>query len=90
MSSVQRSISFHGDHSVRDNKVDRHRCADVEDTAMDSLPVENILRPAIFSSRHDAEHVLHAKRDACPMVRLLILGMDTVKSDASTDRGNHR
>jgi hypothetical protein len=54
--------------TVRDNKVDRHRCADVEDAAMDSLPVENILRPAILGPRHNSEHVLQAERNAGPVM----------------------
>ena len=35
MSSVQRSIALHGDHPIRDDKVNRRRGADVEDAAMD-------------------------------------------------------
>jgi hypothetical protein len=31
-----------------------------------SRPMKNILRPAITGPRHNAEHILHAERDARP------------------------
>src|ERR1017187_4389269 len=69
MGSVQRPVALHRDHPIRDNEVDRHRGADVENAAMDPLPVEKVFRPAILTPRHNAEHVLHAERDSGPMVR---------------------
>jgi hypothetical protein len=69
VSSVQRPVAFHRDHPIRDNEVDRRRGADVENAAMDPLPVEKVFRPAILAPRHNAKHVLHAERDSGPMVR---------------------
>ncbi len=68
MGSVQRPVALHRDHPIRDNEVDRRCGADVENAAMDPLPVEKVLRPAILAPRHNAEHVLHAERDSGPMV----------------------
>ena len=49
--------------------MNRRRGADVEDAAMNPFPLRNILRPTVLGPRHNAEHVLHAQRDSCPMVR---------------------
>src|SRR6516165_7500286 len=70
MSSVYGSIALHGNYAIRNHELDRHRCADVENAAMNSLPMENILRPAILVPRHDSEHVLHAERNSSPMMGL--------------------
>jgi hypothetical protein len=70
MSAVKRPIAFHCDHAIRDDEMDRYRSAEIEDAPMDSFPVENILRPTVPGPGHDAEHVLHAEGDPCPMVRL--------------------
>src|ERR1017187_4265717 len=51
-----------------DNEVDRHSGTQIKDALLNALPVENILRPTVSRARHYAKHVLHAERDAGPVV----------------------
>src|SRR6516225_3045583 len=70
MRSMKRPVPFHRDNAISDDKVDWYRCTDIEDAAMNPLPMEEILRPSIPVARNDAKHVLHAKSDASPVVGL--------------------
>src|SRR5664280_2022340 len=68
--AVERSVSFHCHDAVRNNEVDRNGGAQIEDAFLNALPVEDVLRPSISRTRHYAKHVLHAERDAGPVVGL--------------------
>ena len=70
MSSVQRPVSLHGNDTVSDDEVHWCRRTDIENAPMDAVPVQNILGPAVFHARYDAEHVFHAECDAGPVVGL--------------------
>src|SRR5271165_7562934 len=50
--------------------MDGNSGAQIEDALLNALPVENILRPSVSRSRHYAKHVLHAERDARPVMGL--------------------
>src|SRR5271157_5380028 len=67
-SAVEWPVSFHRNNAVRDHKVDRNSCAQIEDALLNAFPVENILRPSVPCARHYAEHVLHTKSDTRPMM----------------------
>src|SRR5271166_5546994 len=68
--AIKRPVSFHRNNAVRDNEVDRNSGAQIEDALLNALPVKNILRPSISRAWHYAEHVLHAERDARPVMSL--------------------
>src|SRR5208337_3698189 len=68
--AVEWPVSFHCHDAVRDNEVDRNGGAQIEDALLNALPVEDVLRPSISRTRHYAKHVLHAERDAGPVVGL--------------------
>src|SRR5664279_3562506 len=68
--AVEWPVSFHRNNAVRDNKVDGKGGAQIEDALLNALPVKNILRPSISRAWHYAEHVLHAERDARPVMSL--------------------
>ena len=68
--SLKRSIAFHCSNTICDHEVNRNRRADVENAFVNSAPVQQILRPALLHARHNAEHILQAEGDPCPMVRL--------------------
>src|ERR1035441_5600868 len=68
--AVEWPVSFQGHDAVRDNEVDRNGGAQIEDAFLNALPVEDVLRPSISRTRHYAKHVLHAERDAGPVVGL--------------------
>ena len=87
--TVERSVAFHYDDAVRDDKVRTDGSADIQNAFVNSDPMKDVLRPAIARSRHNAKHVLHAERDTGP-VMALTFGIDTMKSDAKTVRGSHR
>src|SRR6516225_9365140 len=70
MRSMKRPVPFHRDNAISDDKVDWYRCTDIEDAAMNPLPMEEILRPSVPVARNDAKHILHAKSDASPVVGL--------------------
>ena len=67
--AVQWTIAFHRHDRVCDHKMNRNRGADVENALLNTVPVENVLGPAIPASRDDAEHVFHAQSDARPVMR---------------------
>ena len=69
-STVQWAVAFHGYDAVRDDKVNRNGGAQIEDALLDALPMKNIFRPSVSCTRHKSEHVLHAERDARPVVSL--------------------
>ena len=50
--------------------MDRNGGAQIEDALLNALPVENVLWPSVSRARHYAEHVLHAERDAGPVMGL--------------------
>ena len=64
------TISFHADNPIDDRQVGTHGRIDVVDRLGNAIEVQNVLRPAVADSRHDAEEVLHRKCRACPVVRL--------------------
>src|SRR5664280_2205263 len=68
--AVKGPVSFHRHDAVRDNEVDRNGGAQIEDAFLNALPVEDVLRPSISRTRYYAKHVLHAERDAGPVVGL--------------------
>ena len=88
--SVQRPVALHRDHAIRDDEVDRRRRADIENAAMDPLPVEKIFGPAILASPAQCRTCSSCSSVTPAQWCVLILGMDTTKSDASTVRGSHR
>ena len=45
--SVEWAVAFHGHDAVRYDEVDRHCGANVENALLNTLPVENVLRPPI-------------------------------------------
>src|SRR5271165_3847574 len=69
-SAVERSIAFHRYYPVRDHEMDRNGGTQIENALLNALPVENILRPSVSCARYYAEHVLHAKSNAGPVVGL--------------------
>src|ERR1035441_971166 len=83
VSSVQRPVAFHRDHPIRDNEVDRRRGADVENAAMDPLPVEKVFgQPYLLPGTMPNMFFMPSVTPAQWCV--LILGIDTTKSDIST------
>src|SRR6266849_3739930 len=68
VTSVKRPVTLHGNDAVCDDEVHRHRRADIKDAPVDALPMQNILGPAVLCARHYTENVLHAQRDASPVV----------------------
>src|SRR6202521_4219589 len=68
MSSIQRSVAFHGDDTVRDYKVNWRRRTDVEDATVDSFPVEDVLGPTVLGAGDHTEHIFHAQRDTGPVM----------------------
>jgi hypothetical protein len=67
-SAVERAVAFHSDDSVGDNEIRADRGTDVENTFVNAGPVEDVFRPAVTRPRNDSEHVLHAERDAGPVM----------------------
>ena len=78
----------HGDHPVRDNEVDRRRCAIVENAAMDSFPVENVLRPAMLDPSTMPNVFFVPSVTPGPM--RFDLGHGYAELGASTVRSRHR
>ena len=68
--AVKGTVPFHRHYAVCDHEVDRNGCAQIEDALLNALPMENILRPSVSRARYYAEHVLHSKSDAGPVVGL--------------------
>src|SRR5271169_2555600 len=68
--ALNRAVAFHSDDSVHDREIGTHRGVDIENGAIDSRPMKNVLRPAVAASRNYAEHVFQRERDAGPVVRL--------------------
>src|SRR3974377_478931 len=64
--AVERPVSFHGDNSVCNHQMNWNSGAHVKDALLDALPMENVLRPSVPRTRHDAKHVLHAQCAAGP------------------------
>jgi hypothetical protein len=89
MSSVQRPVSLHGNDTVSNDEVHRCRRTDIENASMNALPAQNILGPAIFHARHDADMFFMPSVTPAQWW-VLIFGIDTMKPDASTVRGSHR
>src|SRR5207249_3281110 len=80
--TIERSVAFHANDSVSDDKVRANCRADVENALVNSGPVENILRPAVPAAWDNTKHVFHAERDAGPVVRLhLRHGHDEVRCE---------
>src|SRR5271165_3105199 len=62
--AVQGPVSFHRHDTVRDNKVDWDGSAQIEDALLNTLPVENILRPAgVLITTRSSIGSSHAGRD---------------------------
>src|ERR1039457_2753760 len=70
VSSVQRPVTFHRHNAVRDDEMHWNRRTNIENAPVDSLPMQNILRPAVLCARHYPEHVFHAQGNASPVVGL--------------------
>src|SRR5580704_14926971 len=68
--TVERPVAFHRHNPVRNYEADRSGCAQIKDALLNTPPMENILRPSVSRTRHDAEHVLHTERDARPVMGL--------------------
>ena len=66
VSSVQWPVAFHRNNAVRDDEMHWSRRANIENAAVDALPMQNVLGPAILRAGHYTEHVLHAQRDGQP------------------------
>jgi len=66
--AIKRSIAFHSDDPIGDHEVRTNRGANVENTFMDSGPMQDILGPAIAAARNNPKHVFHAEGDAGPVV----------------------
>src|SRR5579864_6710346 len=67
-SAVEWAVPFHCHNAVGDNEVDRDGRAYINDAFLNSLPVENVLGPAVPRPGYGAEHVLHTERHAYPVV----------------------
>ena len=46
--SVQRPVTFHRHNAVRDDEMHWNRRTHIENAPVDSLPMQNILRPAVL------------------------------------------
>ena len=68
--TVEWTVAFHSDDCVSDHEVRTDRGADVENAFVNSCPVKDVFRPAVTGARNDPKHVLHAQRDAGPVMRL--------------------
>src|ERR1035441_8474440 len=54
--SLQWAVSLHRLDPVGDHEVDRDGRTDIEDALVNSVPMEKVLRPAVFHPRHHGEH----------------------------------
>src|SRR5213594_2474889 len=68
--AVERPIALHSHDPIGNDKVRTHRGADIENAFVNAGPMKNVLGPAVPCAGNNAEHVLHAEGDACPVVRL--------------------
>src|SRR5271167_5150711 len=50
--AVERPVSFHRHNAVRDHKVYRNSCAQIEDALLNAFPVKNVFRPSVSRTRH--------------------------------------
>ena len=55
---------------VDDGQRARQRAVDVDDRLRNAVVVQHVLGPAVFDAGQHAVEVLHARRDADPVVRL--------------------
>src|SRR5205807_5202134 len=62
------TVAFHPFDSVHDRVPDRKRRSELDDRSYDPVHVQEVLRPAVFGARYDTEEVLHAERQAGPVV----------------------
>src|SRR5664280_1326775 len=69
-SAVEGPVAFHRHNAVHYNEMDGNSGAQIEDALLNALPVENILWPSVSRARHYAKQVLHAERDARPVMGL--------------------
>ena len=65
-----RDVAVHCDDSVCNHKMRANGCADIENAFVDSGPMQEVFRPAVAGTSHDAEHIFHAQSDARPVMRL--------------------
>src|ERR1035437_2516457 len=68
--SVQRPVAFHRNDAVRDDEMHWSRRTNIENAPVDAIPMQNVLGPAVLCARHYTEHILHAQRNASPVVGL--------------------
>ena len=64
------AIAFHADDSVNDGEMSAHRAVDIDNALVDSMPVKEILWPAVLHSRHQPKQILHRERHPGPMMGL--------------------
>src|SRR5579862_472399 len=64
------SIPFHADDAVYYCEVRPHGSVDIENRAIDSCPVKDILRPTVASAWNDAKHIFERQRYAGPVMCL--------------------
>ena len=69
-STVERTVALHGDDAVGDHKVDRNRCAQIENALLNAFPMQDILWSSVPRAGDNSKHVLHSERHARPVVRL--------------------
>ena len=62
------SIPFHADDAVHNRKIRPHGSVDIENCAIDSRPMKNVLRPTVASARNDAKHIFQRQRYAGPVM----------------------
>src|SRR4029434_4247340 len=68
--SLNWAIPFHSEDAIHDDEIGASGGVDIEDGTVDASPVENVFRPAIATSRDDAEKVFHRESDTRPVMRL--------------------